>query len=187
MVDDYKPGDTTLPTRASASPQISMKTTVPQRAGVRPTAGFTLEHWRNAALLSVYTREGDLITGPGLDWLQAKVAGPLAVGTPAGGGKGTYLKISGIGTGAATPGSAQTGLGFRIYKGTVTYTKLSARGSARLQRSFSIGSTYAMRECGLFVQGSAGTMFCRGPYPVRNVVSGDTITLRYNTGFTPEY
>jgi hypothetical protein len=58
-----------------------------------------------------------------------------------------------------------------------------------MNRSFSIGSSYAMRESGLFVGTRKdvtlrGTMYSRGTFAVRNVVSGDTITLNYRGGFT---
>ena len=45
-----------------------------------------------------------------------------------------------------------------------------------------------MRESGLFMGTKKdvllrGTMYCRGTFPVRNVASGDTITLNYSGGF----
>ena len=68
-----------------------------------------------------------------------------------------------------------------------TWGKDLARGSASLDRVFTIGSTYAIRESGLFT-GTAvttkGTMYSRGTFAVRNVVAADTITLNYTQGFS---
>ena len=140
------------------------------------------EWWRKGKLLERW-EGGDLVGSFGRDWLCAKVAGALAIGTPAGGGKGTLIKYSAIGTGAAAPTTGQSALIAPIYRGTFPYSKDSAVGSASLDRSFSIGSTYAMRESGLFVQKVGGTMYSRGTYAVKNVASGDTITVRYTLGF----
>lgn len=105
-------------------------------------------------------------------------------------GRVQYVRASAIGTGTAPLGTPQgKGLGSVVYHGTVPYTKSAATGSWQMNRSFSIGSTYAIRESGLFVGTRKdvtlrGTMYSRGTFAVRNVVSGDTITLNYRCGFT---
>ncbi len=105
-------------------------------------------------------------------------------------GRVQYVRASAIGTGTAALGTPQgKGLGSAVYHGSVPYTKGSATGSWQMNRSFSIGSTYAMRESGLFVGTRKdallrGTMYSRGTYAVRNVAGGDTITLNYRSGFT---
>jgi len=148
-----------------------IRTLVPVRIRVE------ILHYRNGKLIERY-KGGDIVGSVGRDWLCAKTAGTPTLA------RGTYIRYSAIGTGQAAPASGQTALGGPIYRGTVTYTKDSATGSASLDRTFSIGSTYAMRESGLFVQKAGGTMYCRGTYPVKNVSSGDQITVRYTQGFS---
>jgi len=105
-------------------------------------------------------------------------------------GRVQYVRASAIGTGTAALGTPQgKGLGSAVYHGTVPYTKPATTGSWQMNRSYSIGSTYAMKESGLFVGTKKdallrGTMYSRGTFAVRNVVSGDTITLNYRCGFT---
>ena len=36
-----------------------------------------------------------------------------------------------------------------------------------------------MQECGIFNDPSAGTMYCRDTYPVKNVDNGDVIKIYY--------
>lgn len=123
---------------------------------------------------------GDTVTVVGLDLLS------FLLGSASGGyARAAY---SAIGTGVTVVvGSDDLALGSEVYRGTYTWAKDGARGSASLDRVFTIGSTYAIRESGLFT-GTAvttkGTMYSRGTFAVRNVVSGDTITLNYTTGFT---
>jgi hypothetical protein len=125
-------------------------------------------------------RGGDTVLVTGLDLLN------FLTGSATGGyGRVAY---SAIGTGvAAVVGSDDAALGSEVYRGTYSWSKDSARGSSSLDRVFTIGSTYAIRESGLF-SGSGvfgkGTMYSRGTFAVRNVVANDTITLNYTKGFT---
>lgn len=155
--------------------------------GIRTIKAVTLEvkahiqHWRGDKLLWEWWG-GDYIGSRGLDLLANRIGTADA-------GRVRYLRASALGTSTAVKGTPQGyGLGSVVYHGTVPFVKLSNKGSFTMNRNFSIGSTYAMRESGLFV-GTAksgalrGTMYCRGTFPVRNVASGDTITLNYTAGF----
>lgn len=129
-------------------------------------------------------RGGDTVVTPGLDLLN-RLTGTTT---------GVYSRVilSAIGTGVAAVGSNDTELGSEVYRGTFTWSKDSPRGSASMDRTFTIGSTYSIRESALvagtssgFYSGTArGTMYSRGTFAVRNVVNGDTLTLNYTQGFT---
>lgn len=130
--------------------------------------------------LAHHQRGGDTVLVVGLDLLN------FLSGSATGG----YARVafSAIGTGvAAVVGSDDTALGSEVYRGTYTWAKDTPRGSASLDRVFTIGSTYAIRESGLFT-GTAvttkGTMYSRGTFAVRNVVADDTLTLNYTQGFS---
>mgnify|MGYP001565503408 CR=1 FL=1 len=138
-------------------------------------------HHRDGQLLGEY-RGGDVIANLGLDLLDYRLGTADA-------GRVRYLRASAIGTGTGAPAGASTKLGSVVYQGTAPFAKGAATGSFTLNRVFKIGSTYAMRESGLFVGTKKdallrGTMYSRGTYPVRNVVSGDQITVNYTVGFT---
>ena len=140
-----------------------------------------IEHWRKKRLLSVY-EGGDLIGSSGRDLLASRIGTADA-------GRVRYIRGVAIGTGVAATAVGQTKLGSVVYHGTAPFTKGSPAGSFSFARSFAIGSTYAMRESGLFVGTRKdallrGTMYSRGTFAVRNVVSGDTITVTYRGGFT---
>ena len=153
---------------------------------MRPEVRCVYEWWRPAPdgsrrLLDRW--EGaDRIGSRGLDLLC------FAIGTQ-GAGRVQYVRASALGTSTAAVGTPQgKGLGSVVYHGTAPFTKSSPTGSWQMNRSFAIGSTYAMRESGLFVGTRKdvllrGTMYSRGTFAVRNVVSGDTITLNYRCGF----
>jgi hypothetical protein len=140
-----------------------------------------IEHWRRGRKLWEYDG-GDRIGSSGLNLICD------AIGTRKA-GRVQYIRASAIGTGVEALGTPQgKGLGSVVYQGTAPYTKSSATGSWQMNRNFSIGSSYAMRESALFVGTRKdvtlrGTMYSRGTYPVRNVVVGDTITLNYKCGF----
>lgn len=140
-----------------------------------------IQHWRKGKLLWEH-EGGDYIGSAGRDLLAYR-AGTMDSG------RRRYIRASAIGTSTAAKGTPQyKGLGSVVYQGTVAFTKSAAIGSFQFNRNFSIGSTYAMRESGLFVgtdKGALlrGTLYCRGTFPVRNVSSGDTITLNYRCGF----
>jgi len=148
-----------------------------------PRMEVQIQHWRKGCLLWEHIG-GDVIGSAGRDLLANRI------GTVDPTGRRRYIRASAIGTGQAAPtNSGLTKLGSVVYHGTAPFTKSSPTGSFQFNRSFSIGATYAVRESGLFV-GTAigallrGTMYCRGTFPVRNVVSGDTITVNYRGGFT---
>lgn len=137
-------------------------------------------HHRNGQLLSEW-RGADILVSTGLDLLDYRVGTADA-------GRVRYLRASAIGTGTGAPLAANTKLGSVVYQGTAPFAKGAATGSFTLNRAFKIGSTYAMREAALFVGTRKdallrGTMYSRGTYPVRNVVSGDQITVNYTCGF----
>lgn len=140
------------------------------------------EKWDSLGPGSLVHRQvgGDTVLVVGLDLLS------FLTGSATGG----YARVafSALGTGvAAVVGSDDTALGSEIYRGTYSFSKDSARGSASLDRVFTIGSTYTIRESGLFTGTSVttkGTMYSRGTFADRNVVSNDTITLNYTTGFS---
>ena len=140
-----------------------------------------IQHWRDRELLWEY-KGGDLIGSRGRDLLANRI------GTADPTGRVRYIRASAIGTGVAVQSSGDTKLGSVVYHGTVPFTKSAPVGSFQFNRSFSIGSTYAIRESGLFVgtQKSPllrGTLYSRGTFPVRNVNAGDTITVNYRGGF----
>ena len=148
---------------------------------VRPEVKVEVLHWRGGKLLWRYEGQ-DRIGSAGRDLLATRIGTADA-------GRVRYIRASAIGTSTAALGTPQyKGLGSVVYHGTVPFTKPSAIGSFQFNRNYSIGSSYAMRESGLFV-GTAkdkllrGTLYCRGTFPVRNVSSGDTITLNYRCGF----
>ena len=139
-----------------------------------------VQHWREGKLLFEY-QGGDVIGSLGRDLLANRIGTADA-------GRVRHIRASALGTGQAVPSSGNTKLGSVVYQGTVPFTKSSPTGSFQFNRSFSIGSTYAMRESGLFIGTRKdvllrGTMYCRGTFPVRNVNSGDTITVNYRGGF----
>lgn len=147
----------------------------------------TIQHWRGGELLWEH-EGGDVIGSAGRDLLANRV-GTADRGATAGTYRVRYIRASAIGTGQAAPqNSGLTKLGSVVYHGTAPFAKTAPTGSFTFNRSFSIGATYAIRESGLFV-GTAigalqrGTMYCRGTFPVRNVVSGDRITVNYRGGF----
>ena len=146
-----------------------------------------IEHWRGAKLLWEW-HGGDYIGSRGLDLLANRI-GTADRGALAGTYRVRYLRASAIGTSTAAKGTPQgKGLGSVVYHGTAPFVKTANKGSFTMNRSFSIGSTYAIRESGLFVGTKKdatlrGTLYCRGTFPVRNVASGDTITLNYTGGF----
>ena len=142
-----------------------------------------VEHWRDGHLLSKI-RGGDVIGSVGRDVLANRI------GTADPAGRVRYIRASAIGTGlAAVSSSGLTKLGSVVYHGTAPFSKSAPTGSFTFNRKFSIGSTYAIRESGLFMgtsQGALlrGTMYSRGTFAVRNVVSGDSLTLNYTGGMT---
>ena len=141
-----------------------------------------VEHWRGRRKLWEY-KGGDLIGSPGRDLLANRI------GTADPAGRVRYIRASAIGTSNTAPAVGQTKLGSVVYQGTAPFVKSSPAGSATFNRSFVIGSTYSIRESGLFIgtRHSAtlrGTMYSRGTFPVRSVVSGDKITVNYSIGFT---
>ena len=140
-----------------------------------------VQHWREGKLLWEY-QGGDLIGSRGRDLLANRI------GTADPAGRVRYIRASALGTGVGAMSYGDTKLGSVVYHGTVPFTKSSPVGSFQFNRSFAIGSTYAIRESALFV-GTAkgallrGTMYSRGTFAVRNVNSGDTITVNYRGGF----
>ena len=139
--------------------------------------GVVVQHWRDERLLSE-SLCGDLVGSRGRDLLANRI------GTADPAGRVRYIRASAIGTSATAPSSGQSKLGSVVYHGTVPFAKTSPTGSATFNRSFKIGSTYPIQESGLFVgtqKGALlrGTMYSRGTFAVKNVVSGDTITLNY--------
>ena len=141
-----------------------------------------IQHWRDKGLLWEWRGE-DRIGSPGRDLLARRI------GTADPAGRVRYIRASALGTSTAPRGTPQwKGLGSVVYHGTAPYAKGANTGSFTFNRNFSIGSTYALRESGLFVGTQKGvtlrgTMYCRGTFPVRNVASGDTVTLNYSGGF----
>jgi hypothetical protein len=58
---------------------------------------------------------------------------------------------------------------------TGTYAKDAPVGECSMDGTFNITATLALTECGLLNAASAGTLYCRDTYTVKNVVSGDTV------------
>lgn len=143
-----------------------------------PVVGFAIEHLRKGRLLSRSRGLMDICGTVGRDWLCQMVAGSNFATQ-----RGSYLRYCAIGSGTVTPSGTQQALIAQIYRGTVAFSKDTAVGSCSLDRSFSIGSTYAMKESALFLQAAGGTMYCRGTYPIKNVSSGDTINAYYSVGY----
>jgi len=148
---------------------------------IKPRVKVTIQHWRDGKLLFQY-EGGDVIGSAGRDLLAYRAGTADA-------GRVRYIRASAIGTGQASPyNTGLTKLGSVVYHGTAPFAKGAATGSFTFNRSFAIGSSYAIRESGLFVGTRKdallrGTMYCRGTFPVRNVIAGDTITLNYRGGF----
>ena len=144
-----------------------------------------IQHWRGDKLL--WERQGgDHIGTPGRTLLSYRIGTSDGLVGSIGGPRRRYIRASAIGTGVEAKGTPQGNLGYVIYHGTAPFA--ISGGSFAFNRSFSIGSSYAMRESGLFIgtrkdAALRGTMYCRGTFPVRNVAPGDTVTLNYRGGF----
>lgn len=136
----------------------------------------TVEHWRGGKLLSVDVAEYDLLVNAGLNYLCEVVGNPTQ---PA------RMGYTAIGTGGATlPGAGQTALVTETHRLANTYTKLADVGKATLEATFTFTAAYAINECGLFNAATAGTMYCRDTFTVRNVESGDELKVKYTLTFT---
>ena len=150
---------------------------------ITPRVRVHVQHFRGGKLLWEY-EGGDVIGSAGRDLLANRIGT-----TDTSPGRVRYIRASALGTGQAAPtASGLTKLGSVVYQGTAPFAKSAPTGSFTFNRSFSIGSTYAMRESALFIGTRKdallrGTMYCRGTYPVRNVIAGDTLTLNYRGGF----
>jgi len=88
-----------------------------------------------------------------------------------------------IGTGTATPIATDTALGAEAMRVTGTYAKDAPVGECSMDGTFNIVATLALTECGLLNAASAGTLYCRDTYTVKNVVSGDTVKVYYTPKF----
>ena len=148
---------------------------------IKPEVKVKVEHWRGGRLIDRWEHGGDMVTNFGRQW----ICNRLGSASP----PGLYRRLnwSALGTCQKVPAGSITKFGTlaEIYRGTISYSKDAAPGSASLDRGFSIGSTYAMRSSALIgTPGKKlGTLYCYGTYPVKNVVSGDTINLNYTIGF----
>lgn len=88
-----------------------------------------------------------------------------------------------IGTGTASPAASDTALGAEAMRVTGTYAKDAPVGECSMDGTFNITATLALTECGLLNAASAGTLYCRDTYTVKNVVSGDTVKVYYTPKF----
>lgn len=88
-----------------------------------------------------------------------------------------------IGEDSTAPSATQTDLGSEAMRVQGTYAKDANVGECSMDGTFDIDGTYALYECGLFNDPSAGTMYCRDTYPVKNVISGDTVKVYYTPKF----
>ena len=143
-----------------------------------PEVKARVGHWRDGKLIDSWEHGGDVVTNFGRNWLCNKAAGSLAPG------KQARLAWSALGTCQKVPAGSITKFGAQMYRGTVAYSKDSAVGSASLDRTFSIGSTYAIRSSALIGTSTGGTLYCYGTFPVKNVNGGDQITLNYTLGLS---
>lgn len=148
------------------------------RTNNRPEVKCRVEHWRKGNLIDKWEHGADVVTQFGRQWMCNRLGSTGAMYQ--------RLSYSALGTCQKVPAGSITKFGTQaeIYRGTVTYSKDAAYGSASLDRGFSIGSSYAMRSSALIgtLGKKLGTVYCYGTYPVKNVVSGDTINLNYTIG-----
>ena len=80
-----------------------------------------------------------------------------------------------IGVGTAAPAATDTALGSESMRVQGTYAKDAPVGECSMDATFNITATLALTECGLLNAATAGTLYCRDTYTVKNVVSGDTV------------
>ena len=88
-----------------------------------------------------------------------------------------------IGTDGTAPGNTQTALLAEVMRVSGTYAKDAGVGECSMDATFDITATYALQECGLFNDPTAGTMYGRDTYTTKNVESGDTVKVYYTPKF----
>jgi len=120
--------------------------------------------------------EVDLVVDNGLDALCGQ-------GFDVSGSRPAVFNQVAIGTDGTAPGSAQTALIAEAMRVQGTYAKDAPVGECSMDATFNITQTLALQECGLFNDPSAGIMYCRDTYSVKNVVSGDTVKVYYTPKF----
>jgi len=120
--------------------------------------------------------ELDLVVDNGLDALCGQ-------GFDSSGSRPAVFNYVAIGTDGTAPSNSQTALGSESMRVQGTYAKDAPVGECSMDATFNITQTLALQECGLFNDPSAGTMYCRDTYSVKNVVSGDTVKVYYTPKF----
>lgn len=86
----------------------------------------------------------------------------------------------GVGVGAAAAGN--TALGTESDRDSATVTSATTavtNDSAKFAKTFSIGSTLAVTEAGIFNAASAGDLLARQVFSALNLVSGDSLTIEW--------
>lgn len=136
---------------------------------------WRMEIWREGKLVDVQSKElcfDDLIVDAGLDAacgcvFDSSESRPAAF---------DYIAI---GTDGTAPANSQTALGAEVMRVKATYTKDGTTGECSIDAIFNITGSFALKECGIFNDPSAGTMYCRDTFTVRNVDNGDTVKIYY--------
>jgi len=93
----------------------------------------------------------------------------------------TYIAI---GTGGTAPTSTDTALEAEVMREAATYTKTGNTGECTIEATFNFTASYGIQESGIFNASSGGTMMCRDTFPVKNVESGDQLTITYTATFS---
>lgn len=74
-----------------------------------------------------------------------------------------------IGTDGTAESTSDTALGAEYMRVQDTYSNDETDSECSMDAEFSIDATKALQKCGLFNDPSAGTMYCRDTYDVKNV------------------
>lgn len=143
-------------------------------AKIKVSVRLRIEHIRDEELIWSHEKERDLVVNAGLNYL-CEVVGNAA--------QPVEMGYTAIGEDATAPVAAQTALLSEAMRVANSYSKDGPVGEASLDATFNITATYALNECGLFNDPSAGTMYCRDTFTTRNVIDGDTVNLYYTITF----
>lgn len=138
---------------------------------VKPTGLVTIVHTNAAGEIVKEFQVPNLVVTDGKRHIAAKLV--ATTNTP------PSMTHMAIGTGIATPGASDIGLGTQTGRVTLSGSAVSTN-TITYTATFPAGTgDGAITEAGVFNAATGGTMLCRTTFPVVNKSSGDTIAITW--------